>query len=170
MQVTSKLLRLALCFCVGAFLASTPIVSAQEIHNDYQATWRGKVLEIQDQEVREIPGTDTEHLYQTLQIEILDGPRQGEQIVIENDYLELEAGDKFFFNYFEYVGGEEVYAVTNIDRRGSLVFFSLLFVAAVVALGGWQGVRSLVALAGSFAAIFYILLPGLLRSDQFPDH
>ena len=34
---------------------------------------------------------------------------------------------------------------------------------AVILFGGWQGVRSLVALAGSFVAIFYILVPGLLQ-------
>jgi uncharacterized membrane protein len=136
---------------------------AQEIHNEYEATWRGKVLDVVTQEMRAIPGTDTEHLYQTLRVEILDGPRAGEEITIENDYLELDAGDKFYFNYLVYVNGEEVYAVTNIDRRDSLIFLSLLFVVAVVTFGGWQGVRSLIALGGSFAAIFYVLLPGLLH-------
>lgn len=149
---------------IGLLVAlAMPLFSnAQEPHNDYQATWRGKVLDIIAQEYREIPGTGTEHLYQTLDVEILDGPREGERITIENDYLELDIGDKFYFNYLQYVGGEDVYAVTNIDRRDALVFFALLFVVAVVAFGGWQGVRSLLALGGSFAAIVYVLLPGLL--------
>jgi len=155
------------CISLSLFvlmLLVTPKVSgAQEIHNEYQATWRGKVLEVKAQEAREIPGTNTEHLYQTLFIEILDGPREGESITIENDYLELEKGDKFYFNYLVLIGGEEVYAVTNIDRRSSLIFFALLFVVAVIAFGGWQGFRSILALGSSFAAIFYILLPGLLH-------
>lgn len=148
---------------VAVFLIASPFSYAQELYNEYQATWRGEVLEVQEQEMREIPGTDTEHLYQTLYIEILDGPREGKKLTIENDYLELEKGDKFYFNYLKYIGGEEVYSVVNIDRRDSLIFFTLLFVVAVVVFGGWQGVRSLVALLGSFAAIFYILLPGLLQ-------
>ncbi len=135
---------------------------AQEIHNEFQGTWRGEVAKILQEENRLIPGTDTEHLYQTILVKVLDGPEKGETITIENDYLELDKGDKFYFNHYIYIGGEEVYAVTTIDRREALLFFVLLFVAAVVVLGGWQGVRSLVALVGSFIAIFYVLLPGLL--------
>lgn len=136
---------------------------AQEVYNDYRATYRGQVLEIKSEELRKIPGTETEHLYQDLEIEILDGPREGEVITIESDYLELDEGDKFYFNHNVYIDGSESYAVVNIDRRGSLIFFGLLFVGAVVAFGGWQGVRSLLALGGSFVAIFYVLLPGLLN-------
>lgn len=153
----------SLLFFVILFGSFSSIASSQELHNEFVATWRGEVLEVVEQEMREIPGTDTEHLFQSLRIKILDGPRQGEALSIENDYLELEKGDKFYFNYIKYIDGEEVYAVVNIDRRGALIFFSLLFVFAVIVFGGWQGVRSLVALAGSFAAIFYLLLPGILQ-------
>jgi uncharacterized membrane protein len=135
---------------------------AQEVHNDFQGTWRGEVLGIIEEEQRLIPGTETEHLYQTIEVKVLDGPQEGEIITIENDYLELDKGDKFYFNQYKYIGGEKVYAVTTIDRREALLFFVFLFVVAVVVLGGWQGVRSLTALVGSFIAIFYVLLPGLL--------
>ena len=136
---------------------------AQGIHNDYQGTHRGKVAEVKSEEIREIPGTDAEHLYQEIEVEVLDGPQAGEFITIENDYLELEKGDKFYFNHNVFIDGTELYAVVNIDRRESLIFFAVLFVVAVIAFGGWQGVRSIVALVGSFVAIFYVLLPGLLH-------
>ena len=153
-----------LLFLVMAFVAVSFSYSfAQEVHNEYQGTYRGEVLEIESEEMRVIPGTDTEHLYQNIKIRILDGPEMGDIITIESDYLELDKGDKFYFNHNVYIDGTEDYAVVNIDRRGSLVVFGLLFVAAVVLLGGWQGVRSLLALAGSFVAIFYMLLPGLLQ-------
>lgn len=162
-MIRTRAIARAFIFVAVAFVAFSPIAFAQEVYDEYRATWRGEVLEVEEQEYRIVPGTETEHLYQTLRIEILDGPRRGEDVVIENDYLELKKGDKFYFNYIEYIGGEEVYSVTNIDRRGSLIFFALLFVVAVVAFGGWQGVRSLLALGGSFFAILYILLPGLLQ-------
>lgn len=162
MSATRNIIKIFL-FLTAAFFVAIPVSFAQELYNEYQATWRGEVLEVREQEMRQIPGTGTDHLYQTLYIEILEGPREGERLTIENDYLELKEGQKFYFNYLKYVGGEEVYSVVNIDRRDSLIFFSLLFVGAVIAFGGWQGVRSLVALAGSFAAIYYILLPGLLQ-------
>jgi uncharacterized membrane protein len=58
--------------------------------------------------------------------------------------------------------GREAYGVINVDRRGALFFLVAVFMVVVVAFGGWQGVRSLCALAGSFFAIFYVLMPGIL--------
>lgn len=160
-RVKSKPLFLLL---ISIVLILVPFLGhSQELHNDYQGTHRGKVIDIKSEEVREIPGTDAEHLYQEIEIEILDGPQVGEIITIENDYLELDKGDKFYFNHNIYIDGSEFYAVVNIDRRASLIFFGILFAVAVIALGGWQGVRSLVALVGSFLAIFYVLLPGILH-------
>lgn len=141
-----------------------PVFSfAQEVHNSNQGTFRGKVLDIKSEELRLIPGTTAEHLYQAIVVEILDGPEAGKIIFIENDYLELDKGDTFYFNHNVYIDGTEVYAVVNIDRRETLLMFALLFVGAVIVFGGWQGVRSLLALGGSFVAIFYVLLPGLLQ-------
>lgn len=135
---------------------------AQEVHTAYQGTWRAEVVAVVDEEVRMVPGTDTEHLYQTIRAEVFDGPKAGEIITIDNDYLELELGDAFYFNYNVYLDGTEAYGVVNIDRSEALFFLGGLFVLAVLALSGWQGVRSLVALLVSFGAIFYVLLPGIL--------
>ncbi len=156
-----KKLVIAILF-VGTIL--TPGTSiAQEIHNDFQGTWRAKVLEVLDSKMETLPGIDTPQLLQTIEIEVLDGPKKGEVLVIENDYLELEAGNKFYFNYLVDINGTERYGIINIDRRSSLALLVFVFVAVVIAFGGWQGVRSLLALLGSFFAIFYILMPGLLN-------
>src|SRR3989344_3561346 len=140
-----------------AFFALPCVTLAQELHDDYQGTWRGKVVEVIDAEKREIPGTDTEHLFQTIKAEILDGPQKGKVITIENDYLELKKGNKFYFNYLVDINGVEQYGIINIDRRSSLLLLVLVFVGVVILFGRWQGVRSLLALAGSFFAIFYVL-------------
>jgi uncharacterized membrane protein len=104
------------------FLAPNSLVSAQEIHNEYKGTWHGKVIEVLDEEVKPVLGTDVEQLYQTIKAEVLDGPKEGEEIIIENDYLELQKGDKFYFNYNVYIDGTEAYGIINIDRKGSLYF------------------------------------------------
>ncbi|MDB9944427.1 YibE/F family protein [bacterium] len=135
---------------------------AQEVFNEDQGIWRGQVVEVITNEMKTIPGTDTEHLYQTIKVDVLDGPKEGEVITIENDYLELSEGDKLYFSYSVYIDGSEDYGVINIDRKGSLLFLIGIFFLAVIIFGRWQGVRSLFALAGSFFAIFYILMPGIL--------
>ena len=136
--------------------------AAQEVFNEEQGIWHGKVIEVINDEIKIIPGTDTEHLYQTIKAEVLDGPKEGDIITIENDYLELSDGDKFYFRHDVYIDGSESYGVLNIDRKGSLFILIGIFVLAVIIFGRWQGVRSLFALAGSFFAIFYILMPSIL--------
>lgn len=137
-------------------------IHAQELHNDYKETLRGKVTDILIEEEQPVPGTDITTNYQKIEAEILDGDRAGEKITIENDYLDLDIGDKFYFNYLIDISGQELYAVTGRDRRDGLLLLTLIFVGAVLIFGGKQGLRSLIALIGSFLAIFYILIPGLL--------
>lgn len=135
----------------------------QEVHNDLQGTYRARVVEVVHSETRNIPGTDTEHIYQELTAELREGPHKGEMITVENDFLELNAGDRFFVDHLVRIDGRELYVVRTIDRLNSLLLLTLIFIAVVVLLGGWQGVRSLVALAGSIFVILYVLIPGLLK-------
>ena len=137
-------------------------VSAQELHQQIQGIWRAKVVEVVKQEERIVPGTDTRSTYQTIKAELLDGERKGETVTIENDFLVIKKGDPFFLYHEVDVDGTERYSVRDIDRRGTLVFFSLIFVLVIVAFGGKQGLRSLLSLAGSFFVILYVLVPGLL--------
>jgi len=159
---SSTIIKTFLTLFFFTLIISPLSVNGQEIYEEYQGTYRGKVLNILNEETRTIPGTDTEHLYQTLEIEILSGPQKGEIVVIENDYFPLSDKDAFYFNHNIYMDGREVYGIIDIDRKNSLILLVLLFIIAVISFGGWQGVRSLFALAGSFFAIFYILIPGLL--------
>lgn len=149
-------------FIISSFFVVPYTGLAQEVFNENQGVWHGRVAGVIDEEVRVVPGTNTEHLYQTLEVEVLDGPEEGRFIIIENDYLELSEGDKFYFRHDVYIDGSQSYGVINIDRKTPLFFLIGLFILAVIVFGGWQGVRSLFALAGSFFAIFYILMPGIL--------
>lgn len=128
----------------------------------YQATWRAKVVEVLSRETGQVPGTDLIQTVHTVRVEMLDGERAGEVVVIADDHLLLEKGDRFFFNYTRYEDGTEIFATTNIDRRISLLVLALCFVGVVIFVSGAQGVRALLALAGSFFVIVYVLIPGIL--------
>jgi len=144
----------------------TPIVNAQttaELHNDYQGTYRARVLEIVSSEIQDNPFTNLKTLSQKIKAKVLDGPKKGLVIETEDDFLKLEKGDVFYFNYNKYIDGTEGYDITNIDRRGALFLLLLVFVAVILLFGRWQGLRSLLALFGSFAVIAYVLLPGILH-------
>ena len=85
-------------------------------------------------------------------------------MTIENDFLVLEKGDKFFLRHsIDGLDGREMYAVRDIDRRGVILGFIILFAIVVIVFSGKQGLRSILSLAGSFFVILYILVPSLLK-------
>lgn len=137
---------------------------AAELLQDKVEIVKARVVEVLEQEKRNVPGTDVQSVYQTIRAEILQGDKKGEMIDIENDFLLLEKGDKFFLQHTtSALDGREIYAVRDIDRTSTMLFFVAFFVAVVLIFSGKQGVRSLMGLAGSFFVILYILVPSLLR-------
>lgn len=149
-------------FILSVLLLLPLFTSAQELYNDYQGTYRAEVLEILSSEILEIPGTETERPVQMISFEVLEGPKEGEILTLENDYLELRAGDKFYFSHYRDISGIENFGIVGVDRTRSLAIIFAVFVVVILIFGGWQGARALLALLGSFFAIFYILMPGLL--------
>jgi uncharacterized membrane protein len=147
----------------SAFIVPVATVFAQELYQDIQGFWKAKVLDVISEEVRIVPGTDTQSTYQKLRIEILEGEKKGQILELENDLLKLRKGDIFFLNYLISIGGAESYSVRDIERRPTILFFGILFVAVILLFGGKQGLRSLLSLAGSLLIIMYVLLPGLLK-------
>ncbi|MDQ3014873.1 MAG: YibE/F family protein [bacterium] len=139
------------------------VMGAQVLHQDIQETLRAKVVEVVSQERREVPGTDTISTYQTIRAEIIEGDKTGQIVTIENDYLVLKEGDKFFMNHIITINGNEMYSVRDIDRRAVIIGFIILFALVIVGFGGKQGLRSLLSLAASLFVVLYVLVPGLLN-------
>ena len=135
---------------------------AQEVHEDFQGTYRAEIKEILGEVSREI-WNDTSVVYKEIQIEFFDGPKEGESVIFESDFPEIKEGLNIFVNHHIYISGEEVFTITNIDRRAQIYFFVGLFIFSIILLGGKQGIRSLLSLVLSFLTIFYVLLPGILN-------
>ena len=150
------------------FFLPAGFLEAQELYNGDRGVFEAKVLNVLDQEMRLIPGTDTEHLYQTIEALVLTGPEEGEVIVFENDYLTLKEGNRFYLNTFVDFEGLSQYSVVNINRSYELLFLLSLFIFTVLFFGGWQGVRSLLALFGSFFNYYLCTNPrSFVRLEPF---
>jgi hypothetical protein len=144
----------ALRCLLAVFLFFSPLFShAQELHSEVQGVWHATVITVEPLPPRLIPGTDTETPTQRLTAEILEGPRQGERVAFENDFVMLSEGDTFFMNYLVDINGAEFYSVRDPDRLPFLALLTLLFAAVVAILGGKPGLRSLAALALSLLLI-----------------
>jgi uncharacterized membrane protein len=154
-------MRITLAALALLFLAPS-LVWGQELHQDLQGVWRAEVLEITEEKKVIVPGTEVETSVQVLSAQLLDGDREGEIVRFENDYIQLEEGDRFYLNYLVTVDGREFYSVREVDRRAAMAAVAALFIATVLIFGGFQGLRSLLSLAGSLLVIVYVLVPALV--------
>lgn len=143
------------------FSFSLPVLAEDLVNEKQNVTLRAEVINLISERAEKI--VDTEFIIQTIEVRIINGPQKGEIVQIINDYQKVREGNKVFVNHSEDTEGSDVYNITNIDRRGSLALLTLLFILAVIIFGKWQGVRSLLALIGSFFAIIFILIPGILN-------
>ena len=110
-----------------------------------------------------------------VRIEVLGGPRDGEFL---EGFTQGPSGSQFVPDYKV---GDEVVVSLSLEPEGSFIAVSDrwripalagllgLFAVAVVVVGGWRGVRSLLALVLSLGVIIKIVIPLLLAGwDPVP--
>lgn len=148
-------------FLLGMFLPS--VGTAAELMQDQVGIVKAKVVQVLSQTEKIMPGTDTESLVQSLEVQILEGAESGKTVVFENDYVMLEKGDTFYLSYTIQPDGREFYSVNDASRIPILAFFAILFIILVLLFGGLPGLRGLVSLAGSLLLIVFVLLPNILH-------
>lgn len=134
-----------------------------DVYIDEQVeTYLAEVSSVLEKKRVLIPGTDTYTNTQKIEIKILNKDKEGEIHIIENDYLTLESGDRVYIEHRTDSLGQEAYTITEAYRLHILLYILLALVFLVVVLGGKKGVLSILSLVGSYAAIYYILFPGIL--------
>lgn len=150
--------------CVLVFIAAAVPFSlnAQEVHEELKETVRAEVLEVLDTTERDIIGTDTTATVQTLQVRILEGAKKDHVVTFDNDLVLLDDGDIIYVNRLEHIDGTEYFVFKDVAREGALLTLFILFAALLLAFAGFQGMRALLSLLISLAAIVFVLVPLLL--------
>jgi len=136
--------------------------AAQTVHQDFQERVKADVLEIVAETEREVVGTDAVVVVQDVRAVLLEGERAGEVVRFDSEQVTLKAGDRIYVNRMVSIYGDEFIMYADFERRITLFVVFFLFVCMLLGFSRWQGVRALVSLAGSIAAIFFILVPALL--------
>lgn len=156
-------------------LAVSPFsVSAQE-EEIRPETVRGKVLEITKDEEKQqaLPQEaqdDYEITYYQVSIKVLSGQHRGEIIKAEHVIdkrmvynLNVDKGDEVLIYLEEDDQGKILNAyIAEIYRQKYLSYLLVLFLLTLVAVGKLKGLKTIVTLAITGAAIVKLLLPGLL--------
>lgn len=150
----------SLIFCFIFPLSS----DAQELVFDKVITVKAEVVEVIKQEIKIIPGTEVKRNNQTLKVRIIEGNEKGKEIILDNDYVDLNKGEIFLLRHTtDSLSGTDYYSVDEPYRLPNIFFLVAIFLLAVFLFGGIQGVRGIVSLVGSLLLIVYVLLPGILH-------
>jgi uncharacterized membrane protein len=77
----------------------------------------------------------------------------------------FRAGQRVRLSILEQAGQPTFYNIRDLERGRPMLALATLFVLAVIAFGRWQGVRSLIGLACSFAVIVGFVVPAILEGS-----
>lgn len=135
---------------------------AQVVSQEQKERVGAEVLQIVDMYQREVAGTGASTTVQEVRAVLTSGEREGEVVRFENDLVVLEPGDNIFVFRIVTETGEEIITFADFERRPVLVFVGGIFVVLLLLFAGWHGLRSLVSLLVSVAAIIFLLVPALL--------
>lgn len=106
---------------------------------------------------------------QELDLLFLNGEREGESLTIEHEFglylsgQEFEEGDSIVVVENQTTAGETQFIAMDHVRRPSLVLIFAIFVFTVVIVNRKKGLLSLLAMLYSFAILFLVVLPLLLK-------
>jgi uncharacterized membrane protein len=106
-----------------------------------------------------------------VRVRVLEGPDEGREIdleVIPEGYPEFQPGDRLVLALADVPGSDVEYFITDFQRLPTLSLLVALFVAAVLAIGRWHGVRSLIGLGLSLMIVIWFIVPAILAGSNPP--
>jgi uncharacterized membrane protein len=108
----------------------------------------------------------------TVTVELLDGPQEGDIVelptVPTDGYPEFAIGDRVALERVTIGDDEPQYYIRDFQRLPVLGLLVGLFIAAVVAIGRWHGLRSLIGLALSLLIVVRFIVPAILAGSNPP--
>lgn len=114
-------------------------------------------------------GTDGTML--RIDVEIVDGPDAGHVVELELDptgYPEFSEGDRLVVTPRTGPDGEREFYLSDFQRIPALTWLVGLFVLAVLVIGRWHGLRSLLGLALSLLIVVRFIVPAILAGQNPP--
>lgn len=114
--------------------------------------------------------TGTSGAFAVVSVEILEGPEEGQVRELDvnlDGYPEFSVGDRVALARSQ-VQDEVNYFITDFQRLPTLGLLIALFVAIVLVVSRWQGLRSLLGLGLSLFIIVQFVVPAILAQTSPP--
>lgn len=136
---------------------------AQSLAPDSETLEKAVVVSATHESLELTPGTATNTTLQQLTVRVISGSEKGREVTFINDFTQLKSGDVFFLRHTQSPSeGRDYYTVADPYRLDVLMIVLVVFVLLTIVIGGKQGARGLLSLAGSLVLIGYVLIPGIL--------
>jgi uncharacterized membrane protein len=107
----------------------------------------------------------------SLEIELADGPEEGRVITLEVDptgYPEFNVADRLVITPRLGPDDQMEYYISDFQRLPALAWLIALFVLAVLVIGRWHGLRSLLGLTLSLLIVVRFIVPAILVGRNPP--
>ena len=105
-------------------------------------------------------------------VEIHEGPDEGEVIALESIHLdgfpEISEGDRVKLTPASTPEGDRQYFISDFERLPVLGILLAIFVLAVLLIGRWHGLRSLIGLSLSLLVVVQFIVPAILAGQSPP--
>ena len=132
--------------------------------------YKGKVLEIISDTKEELEGGFATRT-QVLKVRITNGPFKDEIIEVKNSSdarsaynITIKEGQGIFFKFeFDDKGNIAGAYITELVRDSYLIIITILFIIVLILVGRFKGFKAAIALALTIAAVFFILIPLILK-------
>ncbi len=151
------------------FLLCISVALAQQNNSTSftEEVFKAKVLEVLEE--KQLTREDgSESVLQKLQLEGLEGNWKKKEIIFNGiekgaDTKSLyQKGDRVLVSYSKDFEDNESFYVTDYIRSGKLYFLVIVFLAAILFIGRWQGFRAILGLIFSFFIIIKFIVPKIL--------
>ncbi len=107
-----------------------------------------------------------------VEVELLDGADAGELVTLRDlpldGYPDLAVGDRVTLDRAGVPGSDAEYFITDFQRTPMLLLLLGLFVVAVLLIGRWHGLRSLIGLGISLMIVVTFVVPAILAGQSPP--
>jgi uncharacterized membrane protein len=136
--------------------------------SSFEAVYRAEVVGLEERPCRGAGDVNVRCV--VIRAELTEGPDAGTVVLIEQPTSNprtrtLTVGVGVVLGYQPQVEGFE-YVFLEPDRRGPLLLLTGIFVAAVVVLGRWRGVASLLGLFATLLVLFWFVVPSILDGND----
>lgn len=149
---------------IAALFAPISSLHAQQTPDAQGIYERAEVVRVHSQ-TRDTSSTTSEQV-DAYQIKFSTGPLQGQERTVLSDVgnnpsqIHPSAGDSIvtFLQRGNTPDSWDIY-IEGFDRQGAIIWLVALFVATMILLAGWQGVKVALSIGISIGLIGYVLIP-----------